>query len=102
MRMAMIHIVDDEPNVLFLMGDALRRRGYDVATFAHAQEYLSTVSEKPDLLITDLLMPAVDGVGFCEALRSNVSMGKVPIVVCTGLVLRDGQRSDEALRDRFG
>ncbi len=79
-----IFVVDDSRMILGIYRTTLHRLGYESVLFefpADAIEKLKT--EKPDLLITDLNMPEITGVGLTEAARKIYSKKELPIVMCT-------------------
>jgi two-component system KDP operon response regulator KdpE len=62
MVIARVVIIDDEPNLIKLVGQNLRARGYDVTDAANGLEGVERVREyKPDLVILDINMPGMDG-----------------------------------------
>ena len=76
---ARILVVDDEPQLIRVLRTGLKSRGYDVRGASDAESGLETFSEwHPDLVITDLAMPNVDGLEFCRRLRA---ISQVPIIV---------------------
>src|SRR5688572_15427812 len=76
---ARILIVDDEPQLTRVLRTGLKSHGYDVRAAADGITGLETFSDwHPDLVITDLAMPNVDGLELCRRLRA---MSQVPIIV---------------------
>lgn len=76
---AKILVVDDEPQLIRVLRTGLKSRGYDVRGAADGESGLETFNEwHPDLVITDLAMPNVDGLEFCRRLRA---ISQVPIIV---------------------
>ena len=76
---ARILVVDDEPQLIRVLRTGLKSRGYDVRGAADGESGLETFNEwHPDLVITDLAMPNVDGLEFCRRLRA---ISQVPIIV---------------------
>ena len=76
---AKILLVDDEPQITRVLRTALSTQGYSLRTAANGVEGLETANEwKPDLVITDLAMPEMDGVELCRELRA---VSQVPIIV---------------------
>jgi two-component system KDP operon response regulator KdpE len=74
-----ILVVDDEPQLIRVLHTGLKSRGYEVRSAADGEAGLATFSEwRPDLVITDLAMPNVDGLEFCRRLRA---ISQVPIIV---------------------
>ena len=74
-----ILIVDDEPQITRVLRRSLTSHGYDVRSAADGESALETFGDwRPDLVITDLSMPNVDGIELCRRLRK---LSAVPIVV---------------------
>ena len=72
---------DDEKNIVRLIQVNLERQGYEVVTAYNGRECLEKVaSEKPDLVVLDLMMPKVDGWEVCRRLRKD---GNVPVIMLT-------------------
>jgi len=77
----LVLVVDDDPDVLEAVGDALELAGYRVALAPHGVEALARVaSARPDVVLLDLVMPVMDGAAFSEELRRR-GEGDIPIVV---------------------
>jgi DNA-binding response OmpR family regulator len=77
----LILIVDDEPRYLRLMEVNLTPEGYRVITGANGQEAIDrTASEKPDLILLDVMMPVLDGFTACERIRE---FSAVPVIIIT-------------------
>jgi CheY-like chemotaxis protein len=77
-----ILIVDDEPDVLFLLRVTLETAGYRVREAAHGVEALAAIAEsKPHLLVTDLMMPVMDGRELIRRVRSAPDTADLPIMV---------------------
>jgi diguanylate cyclase (GGDEF)-like protein/PAS domain S-box-containing protein len=78
-------VVDDDDAGRYLIGSILQPHGYDVTFAVDGLDALEQVArEIPDLIITDVLMPRMDGYKLCVRLRSDPGTQDVPIVVCTG------------------
>jgi len=74
-------VVEDVPNVLELLDVTLRFKGYPVVTAMNGQEALEKVaSERPALVITDILMPKLDGYALAHLLRSDPQTRDIPII----------------------
>jgi len=77
-------VVDDEPDLLELVHYNLTKAGYDVACVTSGAEALSHVRmHTPDLILLDVLLPDIDGLEVCKALRRNPQTGTIPIVMLT-------------------
>jgi two-component system KDP operon response regulator KdpE len=72
-------VVDDEPQITRVLRTVLSSQGYQVRTAAEGEAALSNFAEfRPELVITDLYMPHMDGVELCKRIRA---MSTVPIIV---------------------
>ena len=79
-----ILIVDDEEDVLELVRFNLDKNGYTVQTASTGEEALVKVNAHvPDLMILDLMLPGVDGLGVCKKLKSNPKTEHLPIIMLT-------------------
>ena len=79
----LILVVDDEPKVMRIARDYLEKNGFRVVTAADGQSALTVArSEKPDLVILDLMLPIMDGREVCRTLRRESDM---PIIMLTAL-----------------
>jgi CheY-like chemotaxis protein len=77
-----ILIVDDEPDVLFLLRLTLETAGYEVAEAAHGGEALNAIrASRPNLLVTDLMMPVMDGRELIRHLREEPETADLPIML---------------------
>lgn len=67
---AKILLVDDEPDILEIVGYNLRNEGYQVYTAENGEEAVKKAKKKkPDLIILDVMMPVMDGIEACERIR---------------------------------
>ncbi|HSQ28025.1 MAG TPA: response regulator [Anaerolineales bacterium] len=77
-----ILVVEDVPNILELLEVTLRFKGYPVLTAKNGEEAMQLVNqERPALIITDLMMPKLDGFAMVQNLRSNPLTRWIPIIV---------------------
>jgi DNA-binding NarL/FixJ family response regulator len=77
-------IVDDEPNLLRAVAACLRAEKYEVITARSGQEALLHLAESvPDLIVSDIRMPGIDGYRLARQLRSAPRTALVPIVFLT-------------------
>jgi two-component system, NtrC family, C4-dicarboxylate transport response regulator DctD len=77
-----IDIVDDDVDHLAALSDLVETAGYSVRAFPAAKHLLSGMSPTPDMVISDLRMPEIDGIGLVHALR-DMGMA-LPVVLLTG------------------
>lgn len=76
-----ILVVEDVPNVLELLEVTLRFKGYPVVTARNGQEALEQISrERPALIITDILMPKMDGYTLAHNIRKDPRTRQIPII----------------------
>ena len=76
-----ILVVEDIPNVLELLEVTLRFQGYEVTSARNGQEALDILeTESPALIITDILMPKLDGFSFVQKLRNNPKTLNIPVI----------------------
>ncbi|MGZ3426807.1 MAG: response regulator [Polyangia bacterium] len=79
-------IVDDDPWILRMVSTLLEKRGYAIATACDGEEGLMRADQlKPDLIITDVMMPKLDGWSLVRALRSRPELTLVPVIFLTAL-----------------
>lgn len=77
-------VVDDEPNLLRAVGACLRAEGFDVVTARGGAEALVRVAETvPDLIVSDVRMPGMDGYQLARHLRSSPRTALTPVVFLT-------------------
>ncbi|MCS6797799.1 MAG: response regulator [Myxococcota bacterium] len=80
--MRRVLVVDDSALVRRVVERVLHDEGHEVVTAADGREGLERVHERvPDLILVDLVMPHLDGVGFCAALRELANARHVPVVL---------------------
>lgn len=82
MTTAIIHIVDDDADHLSALCDLIQTAGHDVRAFSSARGMLAALPDRPAMVISDLRMPEMDGLGLLKALRSQAV--SVPVVLLTG------------------
>ncbi len=81
-----ILIVDDDPDVVLFLSTVLKDRGYDTLEAQNGQEgYEKTASERPDLLLLDLMMPEKSGISLLHDLKTNEELAKIPVIMVTGV-----------------
>lgn len=82
--MPTILVVDDESSVLHMVSDILQDEEMRVLTAESGQEALDLAKhEQPDLIITDLMMPGINGRVLCQHLRSLPELSKTPVLLMT-------------------
>jgi two-component system, chemotaxis family, response regulator PixH len=82
--MVKILVVEDTPSEMKLMTLYLKDNGYQVISTDNAKDGLAMVDkEKPDLVITDVVMEGMNGFEFCRTLKKNPDTEKIPVIACT-------------------
>lgn len=72
-----ILLVDDEPDILEFVGYNLRKEGYEVRTASNGREALEEATVwLPHLILLDVMMPEMDGIATCQALREHPELDK--------------------------
>ncbi len=102
-RTPKILIIDDKLDTLLLLRELLSSRGYEVVTSNEANEVKEMVqSERPDLILLDVIMPEKSGYDVCRELKEDRETRLIPIVMITGLSDREDRvRGIEAGADDF-
>ena len=77
-------VVEDEQDLQELLRYNLEREGFSVACTGHGMEALRLAREDPpELIVLDLMLPGVDGLEVCRALRTEPATADVPVVMLT-------------------
>ena len=77
-------IVDDDPNLLRAVAACLRGEGYEVDTARSGDEALIHIAQRlPDLIVSDIRMPRMDGYALARQLRNNPRTDLIPIIFLT-------------------
>jgi len=102
-RSQTILVVDDKLDTLLLVRELLTSRGYKVNTASDADEAMQSIhTERPDLILLDVIMPGRSGYDLCRELKEDPVTRLIPIVMITGLSDRsDRIRGIEAGADDF-
>ncbi len=78
-------LVDDDKSFLAMAADALANEGFAISTAANAKEALDLLSKNmPELVITDLVMPKMNGLEFCKRLKASGRTAGLPVILLTG------------------
>ncbi len=78
----LVLVVDDDPDILEAICDILEAEGYRIARARHGGEALAAVdTQRPDVILLDLMMPVMDGVAFAQELHRRPVVREIPIVV---------------------
>ncbi len=94
-----ILVVDDSPTERYFTVDILTRAGYHVTTANNGEEGISKArSERPDLILMDVVMPGLNGYQATRTLTRDESTSNIPVIVCTS----KGQETDKIWGMRQG
>lgn len=86
-----VHIVEDDEDILELMMYNLEKSGYVVTSSTNGLVGLDACrSKRPDVLLLDLMLPGMDGLDVCKALKANLDTESIPII----MVSAKGEESD--------
>lgn len=87
----LIMVVDDNKEILDLLYDFFSG-DYDVVIAESAEEALEKASQKlPDLIISDIMMPGIDGIEFCSRLKTNMHTCHIPVILLTAMAHEENQ-----------
>jgi DNA-binding response OmpR family regulator len=96
---ARVLVVDDSPTALRVLQATLEAEHYEVATASDGGEGLEKVREwSPDLILTDSMMPGVDGFAFLRSLKEEAATGRIPVIMLTSADSRDLDLGKEQLQ----
>ena len=83
-KVATVLIVEDAPSEMELMTHYLRAEGYSVIGAPTGKEGLDkAIAQKPDVIVTDVVMPGFSGFELCRKLKRTPETQSVPVVICT-------------------
>ena len=84
--MAKILIAEDSPTAVELLTRVLAPLGHSIDTAADgAEAQRKLLSDRPDLLILEIIMPKMNGFQLCRAIRANPALKDLPIIVVTSM-----------------
>ena len=93
MKMSRILIVDDNDENLYLLRTLLRGHDYDVEEACHGAEALARARQTPpDLVISDILMPVMDGFALCREWKKDERLKAIPFIFYTATYTHDSDR----------
>jgi len=89
-----VQLAEDEPNIVESLTFLLERAGFDVAAESDGQAALAAaLAEPPDVMILDVMLPALDGLEVLRRLRADARGKAVPVIMLTA----KGQRLDREI-----
>ena len=101
--MTKILLVEDDSNLREIYGARLEAEGYEISSADDGEDALAVaVREKPDLIISDIMMPKISGFDMLDILRSTPETKDVKVIVMTALSQEeDRQRGEQLGADRY-
>src|SRR3989344_8497593 len=97
--MAKVMLVEDDNNLREIYEARLQAEGYEIVSAKDGEEALAlAVKEKPDLIITDIMMPKISGFDMLDILRSTPETKNTKVIMMTAL----GQVEDKTRADKLG
>jgi putative nucleotidyltransferase with HDIG domain len=98
-RKEKILIVDDSPTVISVLKNGISKEGFTIITASDGDEGLQkAIAELPDIIISDIEMPRMNGFEFCKQIKANQSTRHIPFVALTS----KGSRGARGLGKRAG
>lgn len=97
-----ILIIDDESDILSMMGDTFQMEGYDVLTASDVATGMSkTLESKPDIVLIDVMLPDGDGFAVCKRIKSDRSLASKVIIMTSKIDAVDAVKANEVGADDF-
>jgi len=89
-----ILVVEDVSNIRDLLQYTLKFKGYPVITAHNGEDALEKISqERPALIISDVLMPVMDGFDLCQRIRGNPETSEIPIILISATYIAPEDRA---------
>ena len=80
-----VMVIEDDPSMLWLVTDILSEN-YNVQPFNNARNALASIEQRqPDLILSDIMMPGIDGLTFTEKIKENKLYNHIPLVLLSAL-----------------
>jgi DNA-binding response OmpR family regulator len=95
-----ILVIEDNRDSRDILSKLLRMSGYDVSSASDGETgYTAALNQEPDLIITDIHMPRMDGIEFVKRIRAQVSLATTPVLVVTAFGSNVAREAIEAGAD---
>jgi CheY-like chemotaxis protein len=93
---ALILAAEDDPDTRGLVARILERAGHEVIPVADGESALRQIRERrPDLVLSDVDMPLVNGFLLCDEVRRDPNLRHIPVILATGVINPDDHRAVE-------
>ncbi len=79
----LVLLVDDNPEILIVLRDLIQNDYNLIFAENGVEAYHKVLSHKPDLIVSDVMMPEMDGIEFCRKLRDNFDTSHIPLILLT-------------------
>lgn len=90
--MSKVIVIDDEPFILMMIEDKLKKANIDVTTLRESRNAFEIIKKhKPELIILDWMMPELSGIELCKMIKADPDVKDIPVFMLTA----KGQDSDE-------
>ncbi len=91
--MTKVLVIEDEQVVRQLVNRLLTGEGYEVIEASYGQAgYQMAISEKPNIIMLDLMMPVMDGFEVLRKLKSNPETKRIPVIILTAKIDAESER----------
>jgi len=91
-------VVEDSTDLRNLFARVLQRKGFRVYEVSNGREALACLPRiEPDVILTDVMMPEMDGIEFIRHLRSRPSTAEIPVAIMTAAAADDAKRDARRL-----
>lgn len=82
--MADVLVVDDEPEIIYLVKMMLEKKGHNVSHAGNGEECLRFLEKaKPDLIVLDVMMPGLKGWDVCKRIKESKENSSIPVILLT-------------------
>lgn len=89
--MSKVVVIDDEPFILMMIEDKLKRAGIEVVALRESVDAVEVIrKERPDLVLIDWMMPEISGLEVCRALKADAELERIPVFMLSA----KGQEED--------
>lgn len=89
-----VMVIDDDPSMLWFVSEIFTEK-YNVLSFNNAQKALDSLEQRqPDLIISDVMMPDIDGLSFTSTIKQHKLWSHIPLILLSALHHEDDQVKD--------